>query len=342
MCSDGRLLASGRGSRIPASGEVAFSSSRPVVFSNTKSIEYMAKKDVGGRIARNFRPGHIAESLATDLCRPFLAIAKVEQEEDFGVDFVGTLLRRSARVMIAEQSCMIQVKISSSARFEFRGDGIHWLRQLVLPYFPLVVDRATSSASLFTLNDWHRVIFPTLVDEYVFVLPDDMQNDPGDSFFSLGDPLMTWDPQESADPEFARWAYSVMHPAIQIETLNQRYGAAGRFAKMVGRSYRFRDRGSDGLAQNPPSVGETVYHRPGDYEVIIEDLESILTPFANLVANTNYPSDRSNDLAELKRVLERLGVQPDPDGSWDALIVEMAEHATDTENDNGLLHPNDG
>lgn len=286
----------------------------------------MSDKDTGGRISRNFRPGHIAESLAIDLCRPFLAIARVEQEEDFGVDFVGTLLRQAARVMIAEQSCMIQVKISTSARFEFRGEGIDWLRQLVLPYFPLVVDRAASSAALFTLNDWHRVIFATLVDEYVFVLPDDMENDPGDSLFSLGEPLMTWDVEESAHPEFARWAYSIMRPAIRIETLNQRYGAAGRFSTMIGRSYRFSDRGADGLAQYPPSVSKTIYHRPGNRTVIVEDLESILTPFANLVANTNYPSDRSSDLADLKRVLKRLGVEPDRDGSWDALIADMAEY----------------
>lgn len=289
-------------------------------------------KDTGGRIARNFRPGHIAEGLAADLCRPFLAIARVGQEEDFGVDLVGTLLRQSGRVMIAEQSCMIQVKIRTAARFEIRGDGINWLRQLLLPYFPLVVDRETSSASLYTLNDWHRVIFPTLVDEYVFVLPDDMENDPGDSFFSLGEPLMTWDANDSAHLEFPRWAYSVLQPAIKIETLNQRYGAAGRFAKMVGRCYRFDDRGPDGLAKHPPAVGETIYHHPGDHRIILEDLELILTPFANLVANTLYPSDRSHDLAELKRVLERLGVRPDPDGSWDKLVAELAKYADEANN----------
>lgn len=102
----------------------------------------MADKDTGGRLHRNFRPGHIVESLEIILCRPFFAIARIEQEEDFGVDFVGTLLRQSLRVMIAEQSCLIQVKISTSARFEFRGEGVNWLRKLVLPYFPLVVDRS--------------------------------------------------------------------------------------------------------------------------------------------------------------------------------------------------------
>lgn len=110
------------------------------------------------------------EELAADLCRPFHAIARLEQEkrrtEDFGVDYVGTLLHQSSCVMIAEQACIIQVKISSFTRFEFRGEGISWLRQLVLPYSPLVVDWETSSASLFTLNDWHRVIFPSLVDGY--------------------------------------------------------------------------------------------------------------------------------------------------------------------------------
>lgn len=291
----------------------------------------MLDKDTGGRLPRNFRPGHIAESLAIELCRPFFAIARIEQEEDFGVDFVGTLLRQASRVMIAEQSCLIQVKINTSARFEFRGEGVNWLRQLVLPYFPLVVDRPTSTASLYTLNDWHRVIFPTLVDEYVFVLPDDMENDPGDSFFSLDDPLMTWNLEESAHPDFARWAYSVMRPAIQIETLNQRYGAAGRFASMLGRNYRFDDRGSDGLAKSPPSVAEMTYHAPGSRQVIVQDLESILTPFANLVANTVFESGRSAELRELKRLLVLLGVEPDRDNQWDTIISRMENYERENE-----------
>lgn len=111
----------------------------------------------GGQLARNFRPGQIAEGLAAILCRPFMAMTQVDQEEDFGIDFIGTLLKESSNTFTAEQSCLIQVKISSSARFHIKGLGRNWFRQLVIPYFPLVVDRAESRATLYTLNNWHRL-----------------------------------------------------------------------------------------------------------------------------------------------------------------------------------------
>ncbi|WP_075180168.1 hypothetical protein [Neptunomonas phycophila] len=143
----------------------------------------MANSNSGGQLARNFRSGQIVESLAGDLCRPFMSMVRVEQEEDFGIDFIGTLLKESKRTYSAEQSCMVQVKIASSARFHRKGLGITWLKQLVLPYLPLVIDRNKSMAFLYTLNDWHRVIHLCVVDEYVFVLDDDLDNDPCDSFF---------------------------------------------------------------------------------------------------------------------------------------------------------------
>lgn len=46
------------------------------------------KKDVGGRIAANFRRANIAEGIAIQVFRPFAAIATVPRDEDYGVDFI--------------------------------------------------------------------------------------------------------------------------------------------------------------------------------------------------------------------------------------------------------------
>lgn len=285
----------------------------------------MGNSNAGGQVPRNFRPGQIAEGIAFDLCRPFMAMARVEQEEDFGIDFIGTLLRQSSKTYSAEQSCMIQAKIASSARFHIKGLGINWLRQLVLPYFPLVVDREKSKVYLYTLNDWHWVIHLTLVNEYIFVLEEDMDNDPCDSFFSLGDPLMSWDIHESAHPDFCTWAYSVMRPAITIETRNQRYAPTGRFEKIRGRNYKFADRDQKNLAVNPPLEGFVQYQYAGNHDLVKSNLRASLIPFAYTVANTLYAEDRSKDLGYLIDLLSSLGVDTDQPDQLNYIIQQMKE-----------------
>lgn len=286
----------------------------------------MAKENAGGQVARNFRPGQIAEGLAFDLCRPFMAMARVEQEEDFGIDFIGTLLKQSSRTFNAEQSCMLQAKISSAARFHIKGLGINWLRQLVLPYFPLVIDRSTSTAYLYTLNNWHCVIHLSEVQEYVFVLEDDMENDPGDSFFSLGDPLMLWNIEESAHPNFCTWAYSVMKPAIEIETQNQRYASIGRFEEITVRNYKFSDRDKNNLAVNPPQRGTVKYMYAGNHELIKSNLRAVIVPFANTIANTVFKENQTEELQKLIAVMTKLGVETDRSDQLSEIIEEMKDH----------------
>src|SRR4051794_14722689 len=98
------------------------------------------EKNIGGRLAANFRAANIAEGLATQMLRPFAAVAPVPREEDYGIDLIGTLMRRSGRVYVAEDSFFLQIKTKTSAAFPFYGDGVLWLRELDLPYFPVVAD----------------------------------------------------------------------------------------------------------------------------------------------------------------------------------------------------------
>jgi len=185
----------------------------------------------------------------------------------------------------------------------------------------------TASVSMFTLNAWHRVIHPTVVNKYVFVLDDDMENDPGDEFFSLGEPLMRWSIADCVDPMFPAWAYSVLKPAINIEAINLQYGPMWRFVELVGGPYEFANRDANGHAVDPPRAGETLELPPGNRETILGALQCVIGPFANVVSNTVYDGDRSVDLLQLRECFRRLGLDPDPDGRWDTIAREMAGYA---------------
>ncbi len=94
------------------------------------------EEDRGGRLAANFRSANIAEGLAIQMLRPFAAVVPVPREEDFRIDLIGTLIRRNGKVLVAERSFAVQIKTSSSAEFPVSGDGLRWLRELDIPYFP--------------------------------------------------------------------------------------------------------------------------------------------------------------------------------------------------------------
>ncbi|WKE65429.1 hypothetical protein PVT67_17450 [Gallaecimonas kandeliae] len=283
----------------------------------------MASDNAGGQIARNFRPGQIAEGLAIELFRPFMAVARVDQEEDFGIDFIGTLLKQSSRTYSAEQSCMFQVKISSAARFHIKGIGVNWLRQLVIPYFPVVIDRDTSTAHVYTLNHWHRVIHLSMVDEYIFVLDDDMENDPGDSFFSLGDPLMSWSIDDSRHPDFCIWAYSVMKPAIEIETRNQRLASIGRFEEIEGRNFIFGNRDVGNTAINPPRSGTIDYQYAGNHDLVKSHIRECMVPFVATVANTIFSRNMTNEVQKLVSIFSELGIETDRPDHLASYIEDM-------------------
>lgn len=282
-------------------------------------------KHAGGRLAANFRAANVAEGLGIQLLRPVAAIATVPREEDYGVDLIATLLRREGRCLVAEDSFVVQIKTHTAARFKIEGDGIRWFRQLRLPYLPLVVNLDKAEATLFTLNPWHDVIHATLVDKYVFVLDEDMDNDPGDEFFSLGEPLMRWRVAECADPQFASWAYSVLKPAIRIEALNQQYGCLSKFTRLTGGPYEFKDRGDNGLAVDPPKVASIGELGIGATDAVLEAMRYVIGSFANWVGNQPTPDDRSDELLRLRDCLRRLGFDPDPDDKWKTIAQYMSE-----------------
>lgn len=281
------------------------------------------QKDRGGRIAANFRSANIAEGLAIQMLRPFAAVAPVPREEDYGIDLIGTLIRKSGRVYAAEESFAVQIKTHTSANFHFSGEGLRWLRELDLPYFPVVADLGNATLSLFTLNR-HRFAFMrnSSVSEIILTIDGD-----GMHHFPLGDPLLTWTLEEAAHPEFSAWAYSVLKPAIQIESWNQRYAPAQSIRALKYETQLFRNRRSDGTADLVPSGGEIMHIPPGDGQFIQDTILRVLEPFTGWISNTGKHNHLGVELLNIRGAFRRLGLDPDPAGSWDQIASEMDEYA---------------
>lgn len=284
------------------------------------------KKHRGGRLASNFRAANIAEGLAFQMLRPFAALAPVPREEDYGIDAIGTLIRHAGRVYVAEDSFCVQVKTRTSADFPLSGDGIRWLRELDLPYFPVVVDLHRATLSLFTVNH-HRVAFArdVLISNINFTLDGDGLDD-----FPLGDPLLTWSLEEAAHPEFPRWAYSVLKPAVRVEAWNQHFAPARSIRFLNYKTQLFTARNDDGTADLPPAPGDLLHIPPGDGEFIRKTVAEIIEPFASWVSNTGKHDHLGEELLGIRDALRRLDLDPDPGNKWDEIAADMAAHAVKT------------
>lgn len=157
------------------------------------------------------------------------------------------------------------------------------------------------------------------------MLDDDMENDPGDSFFSLGEPLMTWDISESVHPKFSVWAYSILKPTLEIETRNQRLAPTGRFEKLIGKMYSFSDRDNNDLAVKPPTSEIVEYQYSPNHELIYSNVRSSLIPFAFSISNKYNGENRTQDFEQLVSILLKFGVEADQPNELNRIIKEMRE-----------------
>ncbi len=257
------------------------------------------------------------------MLRPFAALAPVPREEDYGIDAIGTLIRRAGRVYVAEDSFCVQIKTRTSAEFPLSGDGIRWLRELDLPYFPVVVDLNRATLSLFTVNH-HRVAFAqdVLVPNITFTLDGDGHED-----FPLGDPLMMWSLEEAAHSEFPKWAYSVLKPAIRVEAWNQIFAPARSIRFLNYQTQVFTARKDDGTAALPPTSGELLHIPPGDGEFIRRTVAEIIEPFAAWISNTGKHDHLGEELLKIRDALRRLDLDPDPNNKWDEIASVMAAYS---------------
>lgn len=284
----------------------------------------MAKqKNKGGRLAANFRRANIAEGLAIQMFRPFSAISPVPREEDYGIDFIGTLIKKEGRVLTAEDSFLVQIKTATSPIFSFSGDGIEWLRNLKLPYFPVVADLNLGKVSIYTLNSFHFPLFTSIVNTYNFVVQNDHNEGDGLDDFPLGDPILEWSLTDCINPGFAEWAYNVFIPFVRIEANNFRYGKLWRFEQFNAETYRFD---SSNSIKSPLKIPiEIMEISPGDGEVIQSTLRAVIGPFANWASNQIYKGDKSSSLLKLREALRELDFDPDPENHWDEIAEDMKD-----------------
>jgi len=291
----------------------------------------MAKKKThqGGQLAANPRRGNIAEGIAIQLFRPFAAVAPVPREEDHGIDFIGTLLKRKGRCLIASGSFGVQIKTHTAATFSFAGDGISWLRGMKIPYFPVVMNLESSTIQLFTLNKYHFSLHASPFDRYDFCAINDFTEWDRPGNFPLYEPIMQWSIHDCSHELFSDWAFSILERVVAIESNNFRYGPMWRFVRISGGPYTFNET----LLSDAdlPAEGDVMEVAPGNGAEIENALRQTIGPFVNHVSNRIFADDRSQDILQLRESFRRLGFDPDPDHRWDEIAAEMVEY-TKTEN----------
>lgn len=279
------------------------------------------EKNIGGRLASNFRRANIAEGLAIQMFRPFSAVSPVPREEDFGIDFIGTLIKKNGKILVAEDSFLIQIKIVSSAVFSFSGDGVDWLRNLKLPYFPVVVDLNNGKVSVYSLNRFHMPIFVSILNRYDFVVQNEFNEGDKPTDFPLGDPIMEWSLIDCVHPNFASWAYNVFSSFVKIEANNFKYGKLWRFEKFNVDTFRFN-------AEIPLEKQEVIPIEiteipPGDREVILSTFKAVIGPFANWSSNQLNNENKGHSLLKLREALRELNFDPDPNNNWEEIAENM-------------------
>lgn len=279
--------------------------------------------NVGGRLAANFRSGTIAEVFAANMMQAFAAIAPIPRHEDYGLDLVGTLLNRTGKVYLAENSFVAQVKIRSSANFLYKGQGLRWLRNLELPYFPVIADLRKATLSIHTINFHRKAFLPgVLVDEINFTLDGDGFDD-----FPLGDPLLVWTMEDAAHPDFPAWAYSILKPAVEIEAWNHRFAEAGFVRDLLyGETQFFQDRGPDGSPREVPRAGELTHFTFPDQKFLSDNLGPTLFAFGQLLCQRARNTQQLDDLLVIRDAFRRLGVEPDPENSWEDRVSYIREY----------------
>jgi hypothetical protein len=275
----------------------------------------------GGRIAANFRNANIAEELAILLFKPFCAIANVLRQEDYGIDFIGTLLRKNGKVLSAENSFVAQIKIQSSPVFQFSGEGVEWLRNLELPYFPITVNLNDSSVSVYSLNSWLHPIFTSIVSKYNFVVQNEFCVGDGLDDFPLGNPIMVWSITDAVQADFPFWAYSIFKKFVEIESNNFQFGRLWRFEQVECETFRFsKENPNPEIDLIKTSILEIPPGMPEDVKQIID---RALASLPNWIQNQQYDIDKSESLLDLKRALKELNIDPDPNDNWEEIAKNM-------------------
>ena len=110
------------------------------------------------QLYRDFRSGHLNESLGVQLLRNLAAVASIPQSEDVGVDALATLLRPEEKLFYPETSFYVQFKSESRKPLSYKGHEVEWLRNLQLPFVVGVVRKRDSRLSLIPGTELNAVL----------------------------------------------------------------------------------------------------------------------------------------------------------------------------------------
>ena len=279
------------------------------------------KKNIGGRLAANFRRANISEGLAIQMFRPFCAVSPFPREEDFGIDFIGTLIKKDGRTYLAEDSFAVQIKTVSSPVFSFSGNGVEWLKNLKTPYFPVIVDLNNGKISIFSLNRYHMPLFASAVKVYNFVVQNEFNEGDGMDDFPLGNPIMEWNLADCTHPDFHTWAYNIFTSFVKIESNNFKYGNLWRFETFQCETYTFD---SSKVINEPLKIStELTEISPGNAKVILSTMHAVIGPFANWASNQPSNYSKGESLLNLRESLRELSFDPDPENRWDDKASDM-------------------
>ena len=122
---------------------------------------------MAGTLDDNLRRGSLHETMGHHLLRGFAAVAPFPREQDYGIDFVATLLKRElARSLAADRTIAVQTKSVSERSITYDGAAARWLRDLDLPFFIGSVDTDNNSMALYSTHQFHRVYVEGAYETY--------------------------------------------------------------------------------------------------------------------------------------------------------------------------------
>jgi hypothetical protein len=178
----------------------------------------IVEKEVPGKLDQNLRRGHLAQQFGINLLCAFCAVAPVPQEEDVGLDAIGTILRRDGRNLFAEGSFGVQFKAKSVREIPYKQDQYDWLRRLNLPFFIGSVDIPAQAVALYAT---HHVLCRVDFEQYhsaVMYLDEYSRNTKdGELHQYLGPPILQWTHKDSESEDFQKQAYAVLKAWVSLE-----------------------------------------------------------------------------------------------------------------------------
>lgn len=259
-----------------------------------------------GKQDANLRSGHLAEAIALDYLRPFAFVAPSPNPEDIGFDAVATLIREDGRRLYAEESFLVQVKSRTFTSEAYSGSQLNWLRELELPFFFLRANLLTSRFELFSIVNGTR--HPNFRDQSSIKFIADkspLKLERESMEVGLGDPILTWGPEEAFDSGFRQLAYRILKEWISRE----REAIAKR---SLGMSHRMT------WETNQIPTQDSAYTIMARGDELPEILEKLKVAYQRLSMHA-WNLDGENDdllvgLFTILQFMRRHGVDPDPSG----------------------------